>query len=73
MEYSAAVNQGRTNNAMERRRKNNDLQNSTWKTKNWITCTQRNMEMKACAPVEQAVFTPLVTAVMLLLNNTNTI
>jgi len=43
---------------------NNDLQNSTQKTKHWTTRTQYKMEMNSRAPGEQAVFTPLVAAVM---------
>jgi hypothetical protein len=66
-----------TENTMAKRkstkRKNNDLQNITQKTKDWKSQTLLKTEANPGAPGVKAVPVPLVASVVLLLTHTNII
>jgi hypothetical protein len=57
----------------KRKRTYNDIQNTTYKTKDRATRTPLKLEVNSCAPESIAVSAPLVTLIVLLFNDTNVI
>ena len=57
----------------KRKRTYNDIQKTTYKTKDRATRTPLKLEVNSCAPEGLAVSAPLVTLIVLLFNDTNVI